>query len=73
MDIFSIGCTIAELFMDGHPLFTLSQLLLYRLGDYDPSPTLEKVEDKRVRSMIKTMIALNPSKRLSAHEYLSRW
>lgn len=26
MDIFSAGCVIAEIFMDGHPLFDLAHL-----------------------------------------------
>jgi phosphoinositide-3-kinase regulatory subunit 4 len=30
MDCFSAGCVIAELFLEGAPLFTLSQLFKYR-------------------------------------------
>jgi hypothetical protein len=36
-------CVLAELFLEGQPLFELSQLLAYRRGQYDPSHTLEKV------------------------------
>lgn len=36
-------CVIAELFLEGQPLFELSQLLAYRRGQYDPSQLLEKV------------------------------
>ncbi|KAL5987755.1 Serine/threonine-protein kinase [Asimina triloba] len=43
MDIFSLGCVLAELFLEGQPLFELSQLLAYRRGQYDPSQHLEKV------------------------------
>ncbi|XWS26764.1 hypothetical protein CRYUN_Cryun26dG0058100 [Craigia yunnanensis] len=43
MDVFAIGCVIAELFLEGQPLFELSQLLAYRRGQYDPSQLLEKV------------------------------
>ncbi|XP_021894882.1 probable serine/threonine-protein kinase vps15 [Carica papaya] len=42
MDIFAVGCVIAELFLEGQPLFELSQLLAYRRGQYDPSQHLEK-------------------------------
>ncbi|KAK9071984.1 hypothetical protein SSX86_008415 [Deinandra increscens subsp. villosa] len=42
MDIFSVGCVIAELFLEGQPLFELSQLLAYRRGQFDPSQHLEK-------------------------------
>eukprot|EP00252_Welwitschia_mirabilis_P026188 TRINITY_DN8476_c0_g1_i2.p1 TRINITY_DN8476_c0_g1~~TRINITY_DN8476_c0_g1_i2.p1 ORF type:complete len:265 (+),score=34.24 TRINITY_DN8476_c0_g1_i2:263-1057(+) len=43
MDIFSLGCVIAELFLEGQSLFELSQLLAYRRGQYDPKPHLDKV------------------------------
>lgn len=36
-------CVLAELFLEGQPLFELSQLLAYRRGQYDPLHTLEKV------------------------------
>lgn len=39
----SFRCVIAELFLEGQPLFELSQLLAYRRGQYDPSQHLEKV------------------------------
>ncbi|CCJ29180.1 unnamed protein product, partial [Pneumocystis jirovecii] len=74
MDIFSLGCVIAELFLEGTPLFTLSQLLKYRQGEYDPvSALLNKVEDPEVKSLICHMISLDPEKRLSAEEYLEKW
>ncbi|KAJ3061579.1 Serine/threonine-protein kinase, partial [Podochytrium sp. JEL0797] len=49
MDVFAIGCTIAEMFMEGTPLFTLSQLLRYRRGEFDPVVVLEKIDDVHVR------------------------
>lgn len=70
MDIFSVGCVIAELFLEGQPLFELSQLLAYRRGQYDPSQHLEKIPDPGIRKMILHMIQLNPKERLSAEEYL---
>jgi phosphoinositide-3-kinase, regulatory subunit 4 len=33
MDVFSAGCVIAEVFREGAPLFTLSQLFKYREGE----------------------------------------
>ena len=70
MDIFSAGCVIAELFNDGRPIFDLSQLLLYRTGEYNPSKTLEKIEDADVRELVEKMINVDCSKRLSAQDYL---
>jgi phosphoinositide-3-kinase, regulatory subunit 4 len=34
MDVFSVGCSLAELFTDGAPPFDFSQLLAYRLDHY---------------------------------------
>ncbi|XP_021741395.1 probable serine/threonine-protein kinase vps15 [Chenopodium quinoa] len=73
MDIFAVGCVIAELFLEGHPLFELSQLLAYRRGQYDPSQNLEKIPDPGVRKMILHMIQLNPDERLSAEGYLQSY
>jgi phosphoinositide-3-kinase regulatory subunit 4 len=73
MDIFSLGCVIAELFLEGTPLFTLSQLFKYRSGEYDPVTHLEKIEDPDIRHMVQHMINLDPSKRHSAEQYLNLW
>jgi phosphoinositide-3-kinase regulatory subunit 4 len=46
MDIFSTGCVIAEIFMDGHPLFDLAHLQNYRKKLYDPRDDLmKKIKD----------------------------
>ncbi|KAH9994556.1 ARM repeat-containing protein [Russula compacta] len=63
MDVFSAGCVIAELFREGAPLFTLSQLFKYREGELNPDGLLTSVEDVGVRNLIKEMIALDPSAR----------
>ncbi|XP_074567375.1 serine/threonine-protein kinase VPS15 [Curcuma longa] len=73
MDIFSLGCVIAELFLEGQPLFELSQLLAYRRGQYDPSQCLEKIQDEGVRKMILHMIQLDPNARLSCQSYLQNF
>ncbi|CAK9272337.1 unnamed protein product [Sphagnum jensenii] len=73
MDIFSLGCVIGEMFLEGKALFDLSQLLAYRRGQYDPRPSLEKIPDMEVREMIMHMIQLNEETRLSAEEYLQMW
>lgn len=71
MDIFSVGCVIAEIFLEG-PIFSLSQLFKYRAGDYSPEHThLNKIEDPEVRAMILNMIALDPEMRYSAEQLLS--
>ncbi|KAK1377666.1 Serine/threonine-protein kinase VPS15 [Heracleum sosnowskyi] len=73
MDIFAAGCVIAELFLEGQPLFELSQLLAYRRGQYDPSQHLEKIPDSGLRKMILHMIQLDPDSRCSAESYLQSY
>ncbi|KAJ4489999.1 hypothetical protein J3R30DRAFT_3277445 [Lentinula aciculospora] len=63
MDCFSVGCVIAELFLEGAPLFTLSQLFKYREGEYNVEPHLNIIEDEGIRNMIKQMINLDPLSR----------
>ncbi|XP_065848432.1 serine/threonine-protein kinase VPS15 [Euphorbia lathyris] len=73
MDIFAVGCVIAELFLEGQQLFELSQLLAYRRGQYDPSQHLEKIPDCGIRKMILHMIQLEPEARFSAESYLQNY
>jgi phosphoinositide-3-kinase, regulatory subunit 4 len=49
MDCFSVGCVIAELFLEGAPLFTLSQLYKYREGEYNVDVPLAPIGDEGVR------------------------
>ncbi|KAF8892933.1 hypothetical protein BD779DRAFT_1798336 [Infundibulicybe gibba] len=63
MDCFSAGCVIAELFLDGSPFFTLSQLFKYREGEYNVDIQLAAVDDDGVRNVIKQMIDLDPAQR----------
>eukprot|EP00058_Branchiostoma_floridae_P000739 XP_002586227.1 hypothetical protein BRAFLDRAFT_132368 [Branchiostoma floridae] len=73
MDIFSVGCVIAELFTEGSPLFDLSQLLAYKKDEFYPKHTLKKIEDEHIRELVEHMIQQDPAKRLSAEEYLKQW
>ncbi|KAI8799791.1 hypothetical protein BJ742DRAFT_686782 [Cladochytrium replicatum] len=73
MDVFSLGCTIAELFLEGTSVFTLAQLLRYRSQEYDPSSELEKIKCEHIQSLVKDMIQIDPAKRLTAPQYLQQW
>lgn len=71
MDIFSVGCAIAEIFLEG-PIFNLSQIFKYRAREYSPEHThLNKIEDPEIRAMILNMIELDPEKRYNAEQLLS--
>ena len=76
MDIFSAGCVVAELFLDGEPLFDLARLLGYRRGDASAisyvRDALLRISDPAIRGMISSMISVDPMQRLSAREYLLR-
>ncbi|KAJ2936541.1 hypothetical protein H1R20_g554, partial [Candolleomyces eurysporus] len=50
MDCFSAGCVIAELFLEGAPLFTLSQLYKYREGEFNVDAQLSAIEDVSIRA-----------------------
>lgn len=42
-------CVIAELFLEGTSIFSLSQLFKYKSGEYSPDATLDKIEDEPIR------------------------
>ncbi|KAJ2833751.1 Serine/threonine-protein kinase [Coemansia erecta] len=73
MDIFSTGCVIAELFLDGNPLFSLSRLLQYRKGAVTAAALLADIPDKEAAALVEHMIQLDPEARLTAAGYLDRW
>jgi phosphoinositide-3-kinase regulatory subunit 4 len=62
MDIFSAGCVIAEILMDGITLFDLARLQQFRRGTYYPSDELEKrIGDPVVVDLILQMINRDPA------------
>lgn len=90
MDVFSLGCVLAELWMEGTPPFTLSQLFKYRQGQYSLDSYLAEIEDVEIRvsfvrmtpfladavdlqSLIRSMVSLDPSSRLSFSDYLNQY
>ncbi|KAF2703595.1 ARM repeat-containing protein [Pleomassaria siparia CBS 279.74] len=73
MDMFSVGCVIAELFLEA-PIFSLSQLFKYRQHEYNPAQShLSKIQDPHIRDLVTHMIQLDPNSRLSAEDYLEYW
>ncbi|CAI5500304.1 unnamed protein product [Closterium sp. Naga37s-1] len=71
MDIFSAGCVIAEMFLDGDVLFDLSSLLAYVHGSYDPLPLIHRIPCPSVRALVAHMVQRDPSQRLPAAAYLT--
>jgi serine/threonine protein kinase len=72
MDVFSLGCVLAEIFMEGEVLFDYSQLLQYRDHKFDPLSVLKKI-DPSIRALVAHMLQLQPEERWSAKRYLDEW
>ena len=73
MDVFSVGCVIAELFLES-PVFTLSTLFRYRGGETTfVKKHLEKIGDPDLEEMIMHMISIDPAARYTADDYLTFW
>ena len=71
MDVFSMGCVIAELWRDGAPTFTLSQLFKYRQGSFDVDSVITEIPDQHVQSLVRSMISCKPEDRKSFDTYLN--
>lgn len=73
MDIFSAGCALLELWTEGTATapFEFSQLLTYRNGDNDlVNRHLNSIDDQYLRSLLSSMLSINPKERKSAEIYL---
>ena len=68
MDLFSLGCVIAELNLDGDSIFSLAQLFKYKKEEYEPD--MSGLYDHNVREIVKTLIQREPDKRPSAGRIL---
>ncbi|CAH2350398.1 serine/threonine-protein kinase Vps15p [[Candida] railenensis] len=64
MDYFSLGCVIAELFLEGDAIFTLSSLFKYIKGEYIPD--LSRIQPPGVREIITKLISIDPKDRPSS-------
>jgi phosphoinositide-3-kinase, regulatory subunit 4 len=74
MDIFSVGCVIAEILMDGMPLFDLARLQQFRKGTYNPSEELTKrIGDPVIVALITQMINKEPALRPNAVDCINLW
>ncbi|GME81411.1 unnamed protein product [Ambrosiozyma monospora] len=71
MDIFSLGCVIAELYLESLPIFTLPQMFKFKRGEYYPN--LDAIDDLNISKMIQSMISSKADDRLTAKEYLTRY
>ena len=77
MDLFSLGCVLAELFSDcsDFQLFDLSTILLYKNCNAEFMDKVNQrlnsvIPDAQVRLLIKNLISLDPSERNSTTQHL---
>ncbi|OHS94029.1 hypothetical protein TRFO_39795 [Tritrichomonas foetus] len=63
-DLFSLGCVIAFLYLNGDFLFNLDTISKYIKGEFDVDPILAPINDRNIIRFIKGLISLNPSRRL---------
>ena len=68
MDVFSLGCVLGELLVEGAPPFTLSQLYKYKAGQYALDAYLAQIEDDAMR--VRCLMICQP---LLASRYLCRF
>lgn len=71
MDLFSLGCSVVELYSDGEPTFTLSQLFKFMKNEY--TPDLSTIKDDSIREIAKSLIQLDHVKRPSAQHILDTY
>ena len=71
IDSFSIGCCLAELFLDGAHVCDLPEVLLFRTGGFDPAENIHaKVQDPKARALISALLRRQPAERPSALDAL---
>ena len=63
MDVFSIGCILAEIFADLSALFRYETMLSYKTGDKSQTDKLQSIENEHLRGMVTKMIQLDPKER----------
>ncbi|KAJ6246698.1 phosphoinositide 3-kinase regulatory subunit 4 [Anaeramoeba flamelloides] len=69
MDLFSLGCIISELYLDGEPLFSLSELLQFREKKFVPVGKIKKIKDLEIRGLVNLLTQLNPKERGNSKKF----
>eukprot|EP00929_Paragymnodinium_shiwhaense_P068721 TRINITY_DN34615_c0_g2_i1.p1 TRINITY_DN34615_c0_g2~~TRINITY_DN34615_c0_g2_i1.p1 ORF type:complete len:1635 (-),score=353.36 TRINITY_DN34615_c0_g2_i1:105-5009(-) len=73
MDVFSLGCVLAEIFLNGQTLMSLPQLLSYKANVFDLSAKIAEIKNEAARELISSMLTLDPTRRRPATNYLREW
>jgi phosphoinositide-3-kinase regulatory subunit 4 len=73
MDVFSVGCAIAEFWLDGVPVFNYSEAVSFRKKEYDPSQKINRIEDLNVRNLVMSMIQYERDQRVDCSQVIKDW
>lgn len=65
-DVFSFGCVMAFVFLDGEELFDMTKIREYWDGKFDVRKALEKIEDHEIIDWIVALVALDVNERKKA-------
>lgn len=52
MDLFALGCIIAETFLDGKGIFDYESILKYKKDEYDPSFLIRKIGNSSIEKLV---------------------
>lgn len=72
-DVFSLGCVLAELFLDGQTLMDLPALLKYRSAQLDLTAKIAGIKNRGVQEILGSMLSREPGQRKAASSYLRDW
>jgi len=72
MDVFSLGCVLAEVFSDGASIFEYADLLEFARSRKYPDGFFQGI-DSRVVTLIQSMLERDPEKRPCARECVDRY
>ncbi|XP_029654815.1 phosphoinositide 3-kinase regulatory subunit 4-like [Octopus sinensis] len=74
MDVFSLGCVVLELCLDGKPLYVLSgNTAIGKPDNQAAQATINEIGDPHVREMVSSMIAENPTHRHTPEYYINKY
>ena len=69
IDVFSLGCVIAELLLEEY-LFDYEKLMEYKNNKVEITTTLSRIQNKDLQDLITKMLEKDPSKRITLSECL---
>ena len=73
MDLFSLGCVIAEIFLGSQYLFTLPELLSHKRSELNLPSRLSEIKHECIQELVKTMISCQPEERKTIDYYINAW